>query len=122
MEQIARASQDKGGRLRRFLSALALACLPAPVWPCDIALALAVDVSGSISPEEYRIQMSGLAAALRDGTVADALVKAEARVMLVQWTGTGRQEATLPWRAIDSHEAARRLAHEIEAAARPWVM
>jgi Ca-activated chloride channel family protein len=122
LEQIAPASQDKGGRLGRFLWLGILAGLPAPASPCDIALALAVDVSGSISPDEYRIQMSGLAAALRDGTVADALVKAEAQVLLVQWTGTGRQEVTLPWRALDTHDAARRMADEIETAARPWAM
>ena len=43
---------------------------------------LAVDVPGSVDPEEYRVQMDGLAAALRDGIVADALVDQQAMVTL----------------------------------------
>ncbi|WP_291737910.1 DUF1194 domain-containing protein, partial [Leisingera sp. F5] len=57
------------------------------LWPlraaaCDLALVLAVDVSGSVDAEEYRIQMDGLAAGLRDGVVSEALVKARAQVLL----------------------------------------
>ncbi|MEO1141799.1 MAG: DUF1194 domain-containing protein, partial [Pseudomonadota bacterium] len=63
-----------------------------PAKACNIALALTVDVSGSVNSEEYALQMNGLAAALRDPTVADALVKEKASVMLVQWSGTSRQK------------------------------
>ena len=35
-------------------------------FACDIALTLAVDVSGSVDGREYRIQMDGVAAALAD--------------------------------------------------------
>ncbi|MEO0864759.1 MAG: DUF1194 domain-containing protein, partial [Pseudomonadota bacterium] len=55
--------------------------------PVHLALLLAVDVSGSVDKQEYRTQMDGLAAALRDGIVADALVAQRAQVALVQWTG-----------------------------------
>ena len=41
---------------------------------CDIALMLAVDVSGSVDGDEYRIQMDGLAAALTHRSVMGALV------------------------------------------------
>ena len=71
---------------------------------------LAVDVSGSVDAGEYEIQMRGLAEALRDGLVAEALVRAEARVSLVQWTGSTRQEMTLPWVAITGFDALDRLA------------
>ena len=46
-------------------------CLTQPALACDLALLLAVDVSGSVSRDEYRIQSDGLAAALRDGLVAE---------------------------------------------------
>ena len=36
---------------------------------------------------EYRIQMDGLAQALRDAVVSEALVRSDARLMLVQWKG-----------------------------------
>ena len=87
---------------------------------CDLALLLAVDVSGSVDTEEYRIQMDGLAAALRDGSVSEALVQAKAQVSLVQWTGSTRQDTSIPWRQISTPEDVTALATEIEEAARPW--
>ena len=35
-----------------------------PVLACELALVFAVDVSGSVDPREYRIQMDGLASGL----------------------------------------------------------
>lgn len=67
---------------------------------CELALVLAVDVSGSVDAREYDIQMQGLAAALRDGIVVDALLEQEAMVTLIQWTGSSRQRQTLPWRQM----------------------
>ncbi|UWQ25582.1 DUF1194 domain-containing protein [Leisingera aquaemixtae] len=95
------------------------------LWPlraaaCDLALVLAVDVSGSVDAEEYRIQMDGLAAGLRDGVVSEALVKARARVLLMQWSGQSRQEVTLPWAEVRSFADAEALAQRIEQAPRPW--
>ncbi len=91
-----------------------------PIVACDLALALAVDVSGSVDPKEYRIQMDGLAAGLRDGIVSEALVKAQAQLALIQWTGTSRQEMTLSWQHIRSFEDIDRFADRVEAAPRPW--
>ena len=48
---------------------------------CDVALMLAVDVSGSVDGTEYRIQMDGLAAGLRDPIVSEALVRGQARLI-----------------------------------------
>ncbi len=82
----------------RILSAFAGVLLFAmPAKACDLALVLAVDVSGSVDAQEYRIQMDGLAAALRDPVVSEALVRAQAQLMLVQWTGATRQRVTIPW-------------------------
>ncbi len=62
-----------------------------------MALVLAVDVSGSVDRHEFRVQMDGLAAALQDGIVVDALVEQRAQVSLVQWSGSSRQVQTIPW-------------------------
>ncbi|KMW58173.1 von Willebrand factor type A domain protein [Candidatus Rhodobacter oscarellae] len=105
--------------MRVILLALCLlASLPARA--CDLALALAVDISGSVDPTEYEIQMQGLANAMRDGVVAEALVRAEAAVLLVQWTGTSRQEVTIPWTRVRSYQDAEDLAQRIETAPRRW--
>ncbi|MEL7114745.1 MAG: DUF1194 domain-containing protein [Pseudomonadota bacterium] len=94
--------------------------LPATALACDLALALAVDISGSVDPQEYQIQMQGLADAMRDSVVSEALVRAEAVVLLVQWTGTSRQAVTIPWTPVQSFEDAEALAQRIEEAPRRW--
>lgn len=94
-------------------------------WPlraaaCDLALVLAVDVSGSVDAEEYRLQMDGLAAGLRDGVVSEALVRARAQVLLMQWSGRSRQEISLGWVQVTNFADAEALAQQIETAPRPW--
>lgn len=90
------------------------------VKACEVALALTVDVSGSVDRQEYALQMNGLAAALRDPTVADALVDAQAAVMLVQWTGTSRQVVSMPWRRITDLGQLEGMAQEVENTSRRW--
>ena len=63
---------------------LLLSFMSAPVLACDLALALAVDVSGSVDRQEYQLQMDGLATALNDPLISEALVRANAQLMLVQ--------------------------------------
>lgn len=99
---------------------VACACLTPPAYACDLALALAVDVSGSVDSTEYRIQMDGLAAGLRDPIVSEALVRGKARVMLVQWTGSSRQMVTVPWTQIDSFEAIDQFAVKVANDPRVW--
>lgn len=91
-----------------------------PVLACDLALALAVDVSGSVDKGEYRTQMDGLATALRDPVVSEALVLAQAELMLVQWTGSTRQQITIPWTRIDSFAALERFSDRVAQDPRMW--
>ena len=105
--------------MRFFLSLLTLLC-PTGALPCGLALVLAVDVSGSVNTQEYRTQMDGLAAALRDGVVADALVDEQAQVTLVQWTGSSRQRQTISWTPITGLPDVLALADLIEADQRRW--
>lgn len=91
-----------------------------PVMACQLALVLAVDVSGSVNSREYDIQMQGLAAALRDGTVIDALLEQEAHVTLIQWTGSSRQRQTIPWTAIREVDDVTALAEAIAQNRRVW--
>jgi Ca-activated chloride channel family protein len=81
---------------------------------------LAIDVSGSVDPTEYEIQRRGLAEALLDAEVAQALVRSEAAVTLVQWTGTGRQDVSVPWRRLMSMDDVQAFATEVAGVARRW--
>lgn len=96
------------GTMRDFFRVVfcaVLAVFSTPLDACELALALAVDVSGSVDSGEYRTQMDGLATALRDPVISEALVQAQAELMLVQWTGSTRQQITIPWTSIDSFVA-----------------
>jgi len=104
----------------RLLFLALLLSLPFRAVACDLALVLAVDVSGSVDREEYRIQMDGLAAALRDGIVADALVSQQARVSVIQWSGSSRQEQTVPWTSVTSVADTAWLADQIAQNPRRW--
>ena len=102
-------------------TAVLTSCLLAQsAFACDLALVLAVDVSGSVDPSEYRIQMDGLAAALRDGIVAEALLDQSAMVTLIQWTGSSRQRQTLPWTAMNSFAAIDAFANAVQHDQRIW--
>lgn len=109
---------------RRFLHATVLSAALSTVAPsamaCDLALALAVDVSGSVDSGEFRLQMDGLAAGLRDPVVSESLVRGQAELMLLQWTGASRQQVTLPWTRIDSFAALERFAQAVENDPRVW--
>ena len=105
--------------ISRFLSTLPMLCA-GPALACDLALALAVDVSGSVDQKEYSIQMQGLATALRDPVIAGALIDAKAQLKLVQWTGSSRQRTTLPWTGIESFTDLEGFADSVARDARVW--
>ncbi len=105
--------------LRPFMISVSLA-MSGPANACELALAFAVDVSGSVDAGEYRIQMEGLATALRDPVVSEALVLAEAALMLVQWTGSDRQQVTIPWTRIDGFEVLEAFADHVANDPRLW--
>jgi Ca-activated chloride channel family protein len=96
----------------------ALQSLPAKA--CDLALVLAVDVSGSVDAQEYNIQMKGLSAALRDGIVIDALLDQQAMVSLIQWTGASRQRRTLDWQPMRTDTDVAAFAQAVAEDKRVW--
>lgn len=85
----------------RRTAALALgvcAALSAPAArACEVALLLTMDVSGSVDRGEYLMQTQGLATALRDPQVADALTTGRAAVAVTQWSGVEQQDLSIGW-------------------------
>lgn len=76
--------------------------------PCRQALALGLDVSGSVDAREYRLQISGLTAALGNAAVRAALLSspnAPVSLMVYEWSGPSDQAVIAPWRVIDGAEA-----------------
>jgi len=64
---------------------------------CDTALLLTIDVSNSVDPGEYRLQTDGLADAMADPEIVETMVRGEVMLMVIQWSGVGRQEISIPW-------------------------
>ena len=104
----------------RHLSVILLClALVRPVAACETALLLAVDVSGSISLQEYQLQMQGLALALQDPAIIDALVTGQDRLALVHWSGSRHQTLSIDWwRMADAADVAA-FATAVRAARRP---
>ena len=72
----------------------------------DVALVIAVDVSNSVTPRRYDMQMQGIAAALNDPDVRRAMLSGPHKAVLltlVEWS-RGSQ-VTLPWTLISSETA-----------------
>lgn len=83
---------------------LSLLALPAAAQTCREALALGLDVSGSVDDTEYRLQLEGLARALDHPQVREALFAlpgAPVRLMVYEWSGPGDQRVLADWAAID---------------------
>jgi len=84
-----------------MLRALVLACLTVgPAQACETALVLLIDVSASIDAGEYRLQTEGLSYALSDPEVAEALVRDQVALAVVQWSGREEQALVLSWQRM----------------------
>lgn len=87
---------------------LALACAmgvlgSAVQATCRQALALGLDVSGSVDADEYRLQLDGLAAALGDPEVMAALLgqpEAPVRIAVYEWSTHGDERLLVDWTEI----------------------
>lgn len=87
----------------RWLAILALVWAGAAEAGCRQALALGLDVSGSVDAREYRLQLDGLAGALEDPEVVAAfLTMPEVPVALAvfEWSGQGAHRLVVPWRSV----------------------
>ncbi|MBT8424972.1 MAG: DUF1194 domain-containing protein [Silicimonas sp.] len=92
--------------MRLAALALALCVIGQPALAaCRLALALALDISGSVDADEYRLQMSGLSTALADRDVVAALLAspdAPVAIAIYEWSSARHQNVIQDWTLIDS--------------------
>tara|TARA_R110002073_G_scaffold8063_4_gene45084 strand:- start:7 stop:657 length:651 start_codon:yes stop_codon:yes gene_type:complete len=81
----------------RIVTIIWFALIAPAAQACDTALILTIDVSNSIDTAEYRLQTNGMADALLDPEIMDELIRGQAALMVIQWSGVGRQEVSIPW-------------------------
>lgn len=82
----------------------------------DVELVLAVDVSGSMSPNELRIQRRGYVEALRSDEVWNAIDRGligSIAVMYVEWARYDLQQVVVPWTKISTRKEALNFANRL---------
>ncbi|HMQ57249.1 MAG TPA: DUF1194 domain-containing protein [Rhizobiaceae bacterium] len=94
-------------RWRSFRFGLAVAALlaasPARADACALTLVLAMDASASVDAEEFAMQRTGLAQALVDPEVMDAILSVGGiQAFAFEWSGRNQQVAIADWRFLDS--------------------
>src|SRR5271170_8447521 len=102
-------------RTRGWLTALAFLGALIPVSgrsqqpvPVDLQLVLAVDSSGSITADEFRVQMEGLTAAFRNPLILDAIRRGPIgaiAITLVEWSSVEQQHQSIAWTLICDAES-----------------
>jgi hypothetical protein len=94
---------------------------PAKAVPVDVELQLLVDTSGSVSAEEFALQLNGYAEAFRSAEVKNAIASGtlgSVAVQLVFWAAD--QEVAIDWFLIDSASAADSFADMVAALSDPF--
>ena len=82
---------------------------------CDLALVLAMDASSSVDEREYALQMKGMASALLDKEVQEAILSLGGMYLAAfEWNGASNQKMIFDWvylgSANDISDLAQRLA------------
>src|SRR5687768_1243491 len=87
--------------------------------PVDVELALAVDVSYSMDPDEQALQREGYIAAITSPEFMRALrqgMHAKVAMTYFEWAGSHHTQIIVPWRVIDGPETADSFAADIARA------
>jgi hypothetical protein len=101
------------------LMAASPATAQAPVDRVDVALVLAVDVSGSVDDSRFALQMEGIAGAFEDREVQNTILSGQygaLLVTLVNWSQ--KPQIAVPWRVIASQADAMAFAADVRRAPR----
>lgn len=109
--------------VRHVLLASALAWLtvaPATAQTADVDLeiVLAVDASGSVDGEEFKLQLGGIAVALRDPAIQAAIISGpfgQVAVSLLVWSDSAYPKFATEWVLLNSPETAMGFAAVVES-------
>jgi len=101
------------GKIGRALFALIAALLVAapPAWSrdVDLALILAIDVSGSVNAERWELQRRGYEAAFNSPEVLQSITSGPHKaiaVTMVEWSGASHQRQVVEWTVISDELSA----------------
>jgi hypothetical protein len=85
----------------------------------DLALAMAIDISGSIDPDEAHLQREGYVLAFRDPVIVKAILggnNGRIAVAYYEWSDAWVQRILIDWTLLDSEESIAAFASRLAAA------
>jgi hypothetical protein len=85
----------------------------------DLALALAIDISGSIDPDEAKLQRQGYVMAFRDPVNVKAITggpNGRIAVAYYEWSDSWMQKLLIDWTLLDSEQAIADFAQRLDEA------
>jgi len=85
----------------------------------DLALALGIDISGSIDPEEAKLQREGYVLAFRDPVIVKAILggpNGRITVAYFEWSDSWMQKLLIDWTLLDSEAAIEAFARRLDDA------
>ena len=109
-----------GQGMAKFICHLLLLLLVAvpsiPAWAeqVDLELVLAMDGSGSISADEFVLQLEGTASAFEDPSIKQAILSGplgKIAVSVMVWSDAAFKKEHMDWHIIDSEESASKFAN-----------
>jgi hypothetical protein len=92
-----------------FVIAMVLAAPPAWSRDVDLALILAIDVSGSVNAERWELQRRGYQAAFKSPEVLQSILSGPHKaiaVTMVEWSGVNHQQQVVAWTVISDELSA----------------
>jgi Protein of unknown function (DUF1194) len=108
--------------LLRLAALLLLLTVPAAAQDkkeVDLALAMAIDISGSIDPDEAKLQREGYVMAFRDPVIVRAILggpNGRIAVAYYEWSDAWVQRLLIDWTLLDSEAAIAEFAKRLAAA------
>jgi hypothetical protein len=101
---------SKLGRALALVLATAVLAAP-PAWSrdVDLALVLAIDVSGSVNAERWELQRRGYETAFNSAEVMQSITSGPHKaiaVTMVEWSGQNHQKQVVEWIVIDDQLSA----------------
>jgi hypothetical protein len=108
-------------RLLVLLALLPLAAVPAAAdkKEVDLTLAMGIDISGSIDPDEAKLQREGYVQAFRDKEIRKAILagpNGRIAVAYFEWSDAWLQKLVVDWTLLDSEAAIDAFAARLEKA------
>ena len=85
----------------------------------DLALAMAIDISGSIDPDEAHLQREGYVLAFRDPVIVKAILggsNGRIAVAYYEWSDAWVQRILIDWTLLDSEASIAAFASRLAAA------